>query len=190
MSLGTIVLPLEEVVRHVRRSRILAGLTQAELARAAGTSQSLIAKLERGRLQPSYETVRAVLEALDRAAAKEEPTARDLMQRDPVWAEPDERLGEALERMKAHGFSQLPVLVKGQPVGSVSESLVLGRIEQGTDLVALKRQPVRFAMGPSFPTVDGAARRRVLTELLRDNPAVLVMESGRLAGVVTRSDLL
>lgn len=183
------MLPLQEVVRHVRRQRILLGLTQAELAKAAGTSQSLIAKLERGRLGPSYEVVRRILEALDASARQEEPAARELMKRNPVAAEPGERLGKALERMKRHGFSQLPVVDVGRPVGSLSERDILGRIEAGEDIGSLRQRPVQAVMGPTFPTVDPSVRRRVLVELLRDQDAVLVVQAGRLVGVVTKSDL-
>jgi predicted transcriptional regulator len=107
----------------------------------------------------------------------------------PVFAEPAEPLGRALERMKEKGFSQLPVVDRGQPVGSISESAILDRIEQGADLDALKRQPVRFSMRPSFPTVEPGTRRRTLVELLRDHEAVLVVREGKLVGVVTKSDL-
>lgn len=183
------MLPLADVVRQVRRQRITLGLTQAELAKESGASQSLIAKLERGRLSPSYEVVRRILEALDRLAASDDETAADLMQGSPVFAEPAEPLGKALERMKHKGFSQLPVVDRGQPVGSISESAILDRIEQGADLDALKRQPVRFSMRASFPTVEPATRRRTLVELLRDHEAVLVVREGRLVGVITKSDL-
>ncbi|MHB8633936.1 MAG: CBS domain-containing protein [Thermoplasmatota archaeon] len=183
------MLPLQEVVRQVRRQRILLGLTQAELARAAGTSQSLVAKLERGRLNPSYEVVRRLLEEIDSRAQAEEPTAGDLMHKDPVWVEPTERLGRALEKMKRHGFSQLPVVEQGQAVGSVSERAILERIEGGEEIETLKHQPVRLAMGPAFPTVDASTRKRVVMEILRDQDAVLVVRGGRLAGVVTKSDL-
>ena len=183
------MLPLPDLARHVRHQRLLLDWSQAELATAAGTSQSLVAKLERGRLNPSYEVVRRLLEALDRAAAGEEPNARDLMHKEPVWAEPGEPLATALARMKREGYSQLPVVDRGQPVGSVSESEILRRIEAGADLEALKRQPVRLAMGASFPTVEPGARKRTLVELLRDNEAVLVVREGRMVGVVTKSDL-
>lgn len=183
------VLPIAEVARQVRRTRLVLGLTQGELARAAQTSQSLVAKLERGRLNPSYEVVRRLLEVLDRRSRAEEATAEDLMQTQPIWAEPGEKLGKALERMKTHGFSQLPVVDLGQPVGSVSERAVLERIEAGAELEALKRQPVRMVMGPAFPAVDPSARRRTVVELLRDSDAVLVVRGGKLAGVVTKSDL-
>ena len=183
------MLPLPDVVRQVRRARITLGLTQAELAKASGTSQSLVAKLERGRLNPSYETVRRILESLERLAADDEGTAADLMHGSPVVADPAEPLGKALDRMKEKGFSQLPVVDRGQPVGSLSESAILDKIEQGADLDALKRQPVRFSMRPSFPTVEPRTRRRTLVELLRDHEAVLVVREGKLVGVVTKSDL-
>ncbi|MEA3136549.1 MAG: hypothetical protein QOC71_830 [Thermoplasmata archaeon] len=183
------MLPLSDVVRQVRRSRILLGLTQAELAKESGTSQSLVAKLEKGRLNPSYEVVRRVTEALDRMAASDEESAGDLMHGTPIFAEPAEPLGKALDRMKSHGFSQLPVVDRGQPVGSLSESAILDRIEKGADLDALKRQPVRLTMRPSFPTVEPDTRRRTLVELLRDHECVLVVREGRMVGVVTKSDL-
>lgn len=183
------MLPLADVVRQIRRQRIYLGLTQAELAKDSGHSQSLIAKLERGRLSPSYEAVRRILEALDRHSRKEEPAAKDLMKKDPVAASPAEPLGDALERMKRHGFSQLPVVDLGQPVGSLSESAILGRIDQGMDLEKLRKQPVRLVMGAAFPTVDPGTRRRTLVELLREHDAVLVVKGGRVAGVVTKSDL-
>lgn len=41
----------------IRRARLRAGLSQAELARRLETSQSLIARWERGLVDPSYSTV-------------------------------------------------------------------------------------------------------------------------------------
>jgi transcriptional regulator with XRE-family HTH domain len=47
----------------LREARLRAGLTQAELALAAGLSQSAIARWESGRVQPSLETLRDVIRA-------------------------------------------------------------------------------------------------------------------------------
>lgn len=184
------MLPLEDVVRQIRRSRLQADLTQADLAKAAGTSQSLIAKLERGRLNPSYEVVRRLLETLDRLATDREPVAGDLMNTQPIFAEPGEALGRALDRMKKNGYSQLPVVDRGQPVGSISESAILALIERGSELEALRRQPVRLSMTSGFPTVEPSTRKRTLVELLKDQDAVLVVREGKLVGVVTKTDVL
>jgi transcriptional regulator with XRE-family HTH domain len=48
------------IIRAVRRRQ---GLTQAELARRAGTSQPVISAYEHGRRDPSYQTLRKLVEA-------------------------------------------------------------------------------------------------------------------------------
>lgn len=47
----------------VREARLRAGLTQAELARRTGTTQSSVARLESGRTRPAYDTVVAMIRA-------------------------------------------------------------------------------------------------------------------------------
>ena len=49
-----------QVIRGVRRRQ---GLTQAQLARRAGTSQPVISAYEHGRRDPGYETLRKLVEA-------------------------------------------------------------------------------------------------------------------------------
>jgi predicted transcriptional regulator len=47
----------------VRQARTAAGLTQAELARRAGTTQSAIARLEAGEVSPRWDTVLSLVTA-------------------------------------------------------------------------------------------------------------------------------
>ena len=47
----------------VRNSRTAAGLTQAELARRAGTTQAAVARLESGRVSPRVGTLQKMLAA-------------------------------------------------------------------------------------------------------------------------------
>src|ERR1051325_2578385 len=49
----------------VRRSRLKAGLTQAELAQRRGTAQSAIARLERPGSNPRVDTLATALQATD-----------------------------------------------------------------------------------------------------------------------------
>jgi transcriptional regulator with XRE-family HTH domain len=49
----------------LQEARRRAGLTQRQLAERAGTSQSAIARIERGRQIPSVETLQRILRACD-----------------------------------------------------------------------------------------------------------------------------
>jgi transcriptional regulator with XRE-family HTH domain len=46
----------------IREARRRAGLTQRDLAQQAGTTQSAIARIERGATEPSYDRVRGLVE--------------------------------------------------------------------------------------------------------------------------------
>lgn len=65
------------VIRNVRRRQ---GLSQAQLARRAGTSQPVISAYEHGRRDPGYETLRKLVEAAgERLRVDAVPTANDLL---------------------------------------------------------------------------------------------------------------
>src|SRR5687767_16022587 len=67
---SALVIPEIDEVRLLRRQL---GLTQQELARMAGVSQSLIAKIERGLVQPSYSNVKRLVEALEAEKNRRHP---------------------------------------------------------------------------------------------------------------------
>lgn len=54
---------LFDAARILRTARTRAGLTQRELARRAGTSQSVVARIEAGQTSPSAATLSRLLEA-------------------------------------------------------------------------------------------------------------------------------
>jgi predicted transcriptional regulator len=47
----------------IRRARELSGLSQRELARRAGTTQSVVARIELGQTSPTWDTIERLLEA-------------------------------------------------------------------------------------------------------------------------------
>ena len=56
-------MPIPEPAALLREARSQAGLTQRELARRAGTAQSVVARIEGGATSPSWETLARLLEA-------------------------------------------------------------------------------------------------------------------------------
>lgn len=57
-------------VEDIAKKRRQLGLKQAELAKLAGVSQSLIAKLESGTIDSSYTKVKTIFDALERLEFK------------------------------------------------------------------------------------------------------------------------
>lgn len=57
--------PEYQIVRSIIERRIQKGVTQADLARKADTSQSIIARLEKGTYNPSLRFLKKVAKAID-----------------------------------------------------------------------------------------------------------------------------
>jgi predicted transcriptional regulator len=180
------MLPSLDLIPERRRKL---GLTQNQLAELAGVSQSYIAKLEAGNIEPSYIKVKALFEALDRLDQNKQVTAGELMNRSIVSIQKNTSIQEAISIMKKTGFSQLPVLDGDKPVGSVSETTLLEHI------ISMRKNPsgaknVSEIMDEPFPQVNEDAPLSLLTNLLKFYPAILVQKKGSLTGIITKVDLL
>lgn len=174
----------------IRKRRVSLGLTQGELARLAGVSQSLIAKIEGGKADPSYSNAKSIFEALDSLQAGEEKKAEELMLSPVFYAKISEPIGKTLSLMREKGVSQLPVLDGGLVVGTISESAVLSLIEKGCRMEDIRRTPVREAMEPALPQVGRNTRYSSVIQLLKESPAILVVEKGKILGIITKADLV
>jgi len=104
-----------------------------------------------------------------------------------LWAEPTDRVADALAKMDEAGITQLPILEEGRPVGSLRENHLLTKVVRNRDLLEAK---VCDVMEGNFPTVDVDAGSDEVTRRLRTNAAVLVEEYGRIVGIITRHDVL
>lgn len=176
---------------EIRRRRVTAGMTQGELARAAGVSQSLVAKIERGRVDPSYRNVVALMAVLDDhlAHAVKEVTAGRLATRNVVDLPSRALLIEAARTLRRHSISQLPVVDHGVVVGSLTDRRVVECIADPGTASRLDRLLVKEVMEEPFPQLDASTPGRIAAELLRHVPAVLVTDRGRPVGILTQSDL-
>ncbi|MFA6328650.1 MAG: CBS domain-containing protein [Candidatus Micrarchaeia archaeon] len=163
------------------------GLTQHALARAAGVSQSLVAKIEAGSVDAAYSKVKRIVEALELAASGSEGRARDIMHAGVESVAPGDALHLAASAMGKKAISQLPVVRGGQVVGSLTEEGLLSCFSRGDDI---KRMRVEDAMGEPFPSVLPATPVSAVAALLRHHPAVLVSDKGRIAGIITKADIL
>lgn len=180
---------LSEIAK--RRKRL--GITQKKLARLAGVSQSFIAKLESGIINPSYNKVKVIFEILDtleKQNVREDLTAKDIMSSNVVGIAYSDSVSKASELMLKYGYSQLPVFKGSRVVGSISEKTILDKISKGLDFRKLSKLKVKDIMEEPFPQVPENTPVPVIATLLGTFLAVLVVREEKIIGIITKSDLL
>jgi predicted transcriptional regulator len=166
----------------LRKRREELELTQSDLAERAGVSQPLIARIEGGDVDPRLSTLRRIVSALDEAEG-DETLAEELMHDEVVSVAPTDSVADANTRMQEAGFSQLPVVEDGIPVGSITESDVASAGENAGDA------PVRAVMSEAFPTVPPGGTLDEIQDLLNHRNAVMVTTGGKMVGIITEADL-
>jgi cystathionine beta-synthase len=131
---------------------------------------------ENGFLIPDRITARYVLQS----KAKKVPQL--------IAIDPSTTVRRALDLFKEHDVSQLPVLDKGRPVGTIIDNdLMSAVLEDNSRLDA----EVKELMKPPFPVIGAASPiEHAIDFLKRKDSAVLIEEDHKLVGILTRYDII
>jgi predicted transcriptional regulator len=168
-------------IKHIRNKL---GITQNGLAKAANVSQSLIAKIESGRLDPTYSNAMKIFDALRSYGKEKGLKAKDVMTPKIISVGPQSTIKNAIDVMRKHSISQIPVIQEHKSIGLVSESVILNALLDG------KGKKVRDIMADAPPVISRKAELSVVSNLLKFFSLILVSNEGILKGVITKSDLL
>jgi cystathionine beta-synthase len=110
-----------------------------------------------------------------------------------VYVRPESSVRDAVEVMRRHGVSQLPVakgelpLAAAEVLGAVDELALMDlSVRDDTVLDASVEQ----VMGPRLPTIGVGQPLELAVELLDRAPAVVVLSGGRPCVVLSRTDML
>lgn len=171
-------------INNLKKIRISLGLTQNEFSKKANVSQSLIAKIESNRVDPTYSKVKQIEEALNLLSSKKEPPIDNLMTKIIITAKPSDKAIDVIKLMSSKNVSQIPILDGHNVVGLISESSALENFEK------LKNSSAKDIMSEAPPIISFDTRIAVISDLLKHYPIVLVKKKGILNGVITKSDLL
>ena len=113
---------------------------------------------------------------------------RSMPPRELYTASSADTVADSVMKMKEFGISQLPVVEDEKLVGIITESDLLARLVEGNATLASAVAEVMFRNVRTVRTDEDA---RVLMELFADgNVALLVDESQRLQGILTKMDLV
>lgn len=132
---------------------------------------------EHGFLRPERLTARYVLESKPRN------------KRSIISVEPEATVKTALDLLKKHDISQIPVMNNGTVLGAIQDHEIMRIVMEKPALVDA---PVSKVMGPGFPRVEIDASLDEVLHLMRakENYAVLVEEAGRIEGILNRYDVI
>ncbi len=119
--------------------------------------------------------------------------ARDGLLPPLAYVQPHEKVRSAVNLMRQHGLSQLPVakgempLATAEVMGSVDELRLMEKAFRSNSVLDLTVEEV---MGPKLPTVGIGQTVDTAVALLDHAPALLVLDGGRPCTVVARTDVL
>jgi len=174
---------------EIKKMRKKFGLTQTELAKKAQVSQSLIAKIESNRIDPTFTKVKKIFDVLHDLSNKNELKAKDIMTKKIICVKPGDKIPTAINLMRKHEISQLPVFGGKSIVGLVSENNILESISsKGPEKIKFLK--IKDIMHECPPIVSNKSSSSVISGLLKYYPIVIVADEGTPKGVITKSDML
>jgi predicted transcriptional regulator len=175
-------------LKRIKQMRRKLELTQSELAKLSGISQSLIAKIEQGSIEPSYSIARRIFIVLEEQIAniQKELAAINICSRDLVLIKSDDSIEKTIKLMKKHAISQIPVYKDNVIVGSISEETFINNYDKITN----SDMKVEQIMDDPFPTVPMDTPSSLIRDILKTYSAVILMKNGKPRGIISKADLL
>lgn len=110
-----------------------------------------------------------------------------------VYVHPDSTVQHAVDLMRKHGVSQVPVAKGDMPIaaaevfGAVDELALMGLVARDRGVLDEK---VETVMGPRLPQIGIGQPLELAIELLDSSPAIVVLAGGRPHVVLSRTDVL
>lgn len=173
---------------EIKQLRKKYNLTQKDLANQSGVSQSLIAKIEAGLVEPTYSKTMSLFQALNQHRVKDQAKASDVMTKKVIVVNKMDQIEKVIRIMKLNNISQVPIVDHNLIVGLVTEAVLLEKTIQYLGKINhLIAESVMIEAPPLVPPTTGIV---TVLELLRHSAVVLVQEAGKLTGIISKSDLL
>ncbi len=174
---------------QIRRNRL--NLTQKELAGYVNVSQSLIAKLEAGKLEPSYSVACKIFRFFEEYNNFEEKLCKDLMTKKVFFVDVNDKIESAVKAMKNKGISQIPIKENNEVIGLISESNLYSLLEKGDNIDHIFSMRCGDVMGNSLPVLDERTPISYVLPLLKFYSGILLSSENKkkIVGILTKSNL-
>jgi len=175
----------------LKRLRKEANLTQKELAEIAGVSQPLIARMEnegKNSVDPRVSTLKKVLNAI-LTVNENKQRVIEFATKNVIRVLMNDDVLKAASIMSNKGISQLVVVDKNNKIiGSIREKYLTRKLlEIGNSILNDK---ISTHLEDPFPEISVSTPFYEVKSLLLDNDALILIDKGDLAGIVTKADII
>jgi len=180
-------LPDLKEIKYLRRKL---DVTQEELHKALGIPQATISRIESGKANPTYSTVKKVFEYLEHKRLRIENTevkAKDIMTKNIISIQSTSKIKAVVELMNKHGLSQIPILDGDQNLGSITAKKIQKIITDNHEMI---NSEIDLIKELPFPVIEKDWDIKDVSNLLSNFSAVLVKDLGKHIGIITDADLL
>ena len=175
-------------LKQIKYLRLKLELSQTQLAELAGVSQSLITKIERGRIEPSYSIVKNIFIVLNEklANAQKEIIAKDICTKKIAFIKSNDTIENAIKIMNKHAISQIPVLKNNIIIGSISEETFIKNYSE----IKNKHMKIEDITDEPFPTISEETPISLIRNILKTYSAIILTRKEKFTGIITKADLL
>ena len=104
-----------------------------------------------------------------------------------VAVDTEDDLNVAIQLMKEHGISQLPVIKDNAQIGSIRESALMKKLTEGKAAATLK---VKEFLEAPLPIVNKQDSIIAPFNLLKNNNAIVVVENNKITDIITTIDII
>ena len=177
-------------LKEIKERRLRLRISQRDLAKNLGVSQSIIAKIERNKVSPSYLLVKKVFTYLDSVHSATGGRAADIATRPVAFVQFDDAVQKAVHILQSTGYKQLPVRDEDVWAGCLYERTISRHLVETSDPRSVLRRQVGQIMDEALPSVGEETPITAIIPLLQQYQAVLVSRKGRVTGIITNADLL
>jgi predicted transcriptional regulator len=173
----------------IKEKRKKNGINQKQLSEISKVSQSTIAKIETGKIKPSYDVVKNIFLSLEKLENKNIKRCKDIMTKKVICINFNKKILEASKLMKKYSISQIPVLNDNKIIGTITESNIISKISN-LNYDYLMNLSVSKIMSSPLPILNLENTIISIIPIVKEVGAVIIMDNNKIVGIISKSDLL